>query len=333
MGRRANSADVAVLAGVSRSTVSYILNGSGRHTFPAETRRRVEAAAAQLSYIPHAAASSLRGGGYHGVLVALGRLPFASNVDKLLAQLTDALALTGRSLLTWTAGGDARLADVLRDVNPGVVVEVMPLSASDRAAAVGVGIPVVSIAPSVEHLEQAVGALQVQHLLSLGHRRFGIVSVGDGPLATLNDNRAAGVRLAARLHGLLAPEQAVPGDLDGAVEALRVVLRGWTRGPSPVTAVCCFNDLFAAAAVAAAAAEGIAVPARLSVVGVDAEPFGQVVTPSLTTVQYDFRGAASYIAALIRSEIDEEDVDREAGADTMLRLLSRQSTGPVPTAR
>ncbi|MEZ0493918.1 LacI family DNA-binding transcriptional regulator [Kineococcus sp. TBRC 1896] len=322
---------MAAAAGVSRSTVSYVLSGSTRHSFPEETRRRVEEAASRLAYIPHAAARSLRGGDYHCVLVALGRLPFAGNVDRLLGQLTDALAQRGRSLLTWTAGGGARLADVLRDVNPGVVVEVMPLTADDRSAARGAGIPVLSIAHSVEHLERAVGALQVQHLVALGHRRLAHVTVEDALLATLSANRAQGVRLAARAHGLAVPPHVVPGALTDAGEALRPVLRRWVGGRHPVTAVCCFNDLFAGAVLLAAAREGIDVPGDLSVVGVDADPFGALLTPTLSSVRYDFAGAAAFIADSIRSELDRGAPG--GGRDRMLDLVAAGSTGPAPRRR
>ncbi|HET9383256.1 MAG TPA: LacI family DNA-binding transcriptional regulator, partial [Streptomyces sp.] len=56
------SADVARLAGVSRATVSYVLNNTSAVRISEPTRRRVHAAARELGYVPHAAARSLRAG-------------------------------------------------------------------------------------------------------------------------------------------------------------------------------------------------------------------------------------------------------------------------------
>src|SRR4051812_43365688 len=70
--RRATSADVAREAGVSRATVSYVLNDTPHQKIPEATRRRVLEAAARLGYAPSAAARTLRTGRSD---VVLGMLP------------------------------------------------------------------------------------------------------------------------------------------------------------------------------------------------------------------------------------------------------------------
>lgn len=71
---RATRAEVAKMAGVSPSVVSYVLNGGPRNVAP-ETRRRVEEAIASLEYRPNAIAQALRGGrsGAIGVVVGAGQ--------------------------------------------------------------------------------------------------------------------------------------------------------------------------------------------------------------------------------------------------------------------
>ena len=62
MQKRTTSADVARAAGVSRATVSYVLNDTARQSIPERTRARVRAAAAELNYTPNPAARALRSG-------------------------------------------------------------------------------------------------------------------------------------------------------------------------------------------------------------------------------------------------------------------------------
>ncbi len=69
------SADVARLAGVSRATVSYVLNNNATVRISDPTRRRVREAALQLGYVPHAAARSLRAGHSRMVLLPSGHIP------------------------------------------------------------------------------------------------------------------------------------------------------------------------------------------------------------------------------------------------------------------
>lgn len=69
------SADVARLAGVSRATVSYVLNNNATVRISEPTRHRVREAAAHLGYVPHAAARSLRAGHSRLVLLPSGHIP------------------------------------------------------------------------------------------------------------------------------------------------------------------------------------------------------------------------------------------------------------------
>ncbi|MGW1288141.1 LacI family DNA-binding transcriptional regulator, partial [Streptomyces sp. NPDC002586] len=72
------SADVARLAGVSRATVSYVLNNTSAVRISEPTRRRVHEAARELGYVPHAAARSLRAGHSRMVLMPAPAIPVGS---------------------------------------------------------------------------------------------------------------------------------------------------------------------------------------------------------------------------------------------------------------
>jgi DNA-binding LacI/PurR family transcriptional regulator len=63
------------------------------------------------------------------------------------------------------------------------------------------------------------------------------------------------------------------------------VLRDWTGHPDPVTAVACYNDVCAAACLAAADRVGLNVPGDLAVIGLDDEPMSAFIRPALTTIR------------------------------------------------
>ena len=324
--RRPTAADVAAAAGVSRSTVSYILNGTNKQTFSAETVARVRGAAQDLSYTPHADARALRRGESGVVLLVLPDVPASVNFSKLVSALTDGVRAADRSLVSLALRPGNGLLDTLRDMSPTALLEVLPLRDEDRAAAGAVAIPVISMATSIQQLDDEAAALQVEHLAALGHRRLAVVTVsepGTLPFASARLKATAGT--AERL-GLPAPcATTVSGPPEMSIPGIATLLRQWMSGPDPVTAVCCFNDLIAGLVVAAAGASGINVPDELSVVGIDDEPLGALLMPHLTTVRYDYTGAGEYVRDQLRHVLDDgpDPATQRSGA---LQLVERSST-------
>ena len=97
MPRRPTSADVARAAGVSRTTVSFVLNGRRDVKIPEETRRRVLAAADSLGYHPHAPARQLAGGRSHSVALVLRQTPEQIAGDAVLAETLRGFATSARA--------------------------------------------------------------------------------------------------------------------------------------------------------------------------------------------------------------------------------------------
>jgi DNA-binding LacI/PurR family transcriptional regulator len=337
-GRRPTSADVAKRAGVSRATVSYVLSDSTRHSFPQPTRDRVFAAAEELGYTPHAAALALRKGESGVVLLVMEELPYGGNLANFLAALSDAVWQTGRSMVTWSPAGGQTLRDTLYHLNPRAVVALMPLPVTDRDALASAGIPLVPTAygfptedvlpDSTLRLELTVGALQVQHLAALGHRRIGVISLDDDRLRILAASRREGAARAALDLGLELPRMLIlgPPDEDAVAMAART-LQAWVSSPQPVTGVCCYNDLYAGVALTAARAAGLGVPEDLSVIGVGDEPFGQFFGPALTTIRYDFADVAGYVSAWLRAVLDEGPMPATPTSQK-LEVVQRESATP-----
>lgn len=340
--RRPTSADVAARAGVSRSTVSYVLSGSTQHSFPQATRDRVLLAASELGYTPHAAARALRRGTSGVVLLVLADVPIGANLGSMLAEMTTAVAATGRSLVTWTGGVGPTLRETLAHLDPVVVLTMAPLAPAEADAVGNAGIPLVAMpyagsatqtvgpaAPSRGELQ--VGALQLQHLAAHGHRRVAVLTVAEPRLALFAHGRVEGVRRAALDLGLDQPPVLALGEPDDtAVEEVAGALTGWVRGPAPVTALCCYNDLYAAVALAAAARCGLRVPQDLSVAGIDDDPLGRFLAPPLTTIRFDFRDTARAVVEQVAAVLEGAPLPPPGPSSQVLRVVERASVGPPP---
>ncbi len=229
MPQRPTSKDVATLAGVSRTTVSFVMNDRSDVKIPEETRRRVRDAARELGYHPHASARRLAGGRTHVLALVLRQSPEQVAGDAVLAETLRGLAAAARTggfrvmvepfalddpMVTYTALLRAQHAD-------GLVISGPRVDDPSLAELVRDGFPIVLQgalpnidAPSVD-VDNVAGARgAVEHLISLGHRR--IACITNAPLVyTAAQERLDGYRLAMEAAGLdAAPELVAEGAFD-----------------------------------------------------------------------------------------------------------------------
>jgi DNA-binding LacI/PurR family transcriptional regulator len=92
-------------------------------------------------------------------------------------------------------------------------------------------------------------------------------------------------------------------------------VRRWRDAEPAVTGICAYNDELALALLAGARREGVDVPGRLAVIGVDDIPGAAASLPALTTVRADTPALASYIAETIRRKLDGRPTGRRPGSD------------------
>ena len=137
------SADVARESGVSRTTVSYVLNGTAGTSISEATRRRVLEAAERLGYAPSAAARTLRSGRSDLVLCVLPDWPVGPVVETMLDHLADELAERELSVLVHHVRGDRPLSHLWRAVTPRTVVGLTPFEPDEVRAMRRAGIQVV----------------------------------------------------------------------------------------------------------------------------------------------------------------------------------------------
>src|SRR4051812_35659019 len=142
--RRVTSADVARLAGVSRATVSYVMNDTPRQTISADTRTRVLDAAARLGYAPSAAARTLRTGRSDVVLCLLPDWPIGTEVGSLLGNLSTALARQGLTLVVHPGNREDRpMFEIWKAITPAAVIAYTDFSPGELEAMRAAGVALV----------------------------------------------------------------------------------------------------------------------------------------------------------------------------------------------
>jgi len=293
---------VAALAGVSRATVSRVVNGSPKVS--PVVRAQVERAVAKLGYVPNRAARSLvtRRADSVALVVSEPRARFFSEpfFAGMVRGVSAALAETGvqlllliardlpdrRRLRRYVVGGhvDGVLLASLHgdDPLPGAleragVPAVLVGRPADRA--VNQGMP----ASYVDADNRGGAAKAVEHLARRGRRRIATIT---GPLDMgVGLDRLEGYRNGLAAAGLAAEEELVEtGDFTeegGAAAMARLLAR---PGP-PVDAVFAASDLMAAGALRALRAASRRVPEDVAVVGFEDSAVARYAQPPLTTVR------------------------------------------------
>lgn len=340
MQRRITSYDVARAAGVSQTTVSFVLNQVAEASISDETRRRVLAAAEELDYIPDAAAQTLGRGRTQIIGVVVSTLD-----DPFIGALVQAIESAARDrgfvvILSISDDIPDREMAAARMLQSRRVDGV--IAASSRVGALyqehldRPRVPVVlinSLAGPGDRLVFSVGVdnrhggcLATDHLIRRGHRR--IAYVASPPDRGDNQERLAGYRQALVEAGLaFDPSLVVQGTAlsDGGQKALPVLL---ALDPPP-SAVFCYNDMTAIGLIDAARKAGLSLPADLAVVGFDDIVFAQFCHPPLTTITQPIAAMGQGAIDLMRALLSDEGHSALPGPDVTLKgqLTVRASSG------
>jgi DNA-binding LacI/PurR family transcriptional regulator len=322
--------EVAVKAGVSAATVSYVLNDS-RKVRP-ETEQRVLWAAKELGYQPNSTARSLAVGhsSIFGLIVPDISNPFFPEVTKAF-QLE--AALYGMETMVMDGNKEPQrtrsMVDRLLGLQvPGILFLTTQVDTSLKeylankgicAAYLGFG----AAGPKISNitLEQHEGIRQaVHHLTELGHRRVGFIG---GP----TDGVFAQRRKAAFLDAASA------ADIETRVFDSDLTVQGGYFGCSRLlagfdaTAIMAGNDLMAIGALHYAYDRQIAVPAALSVIGYDDITFSQFTQPALTTVSVPRADIGRLAVQALWHMVDSGGPGVEHVVKT--KLVVRQTTAAV----
>lgn len=331
--RRPTINDIARLAGVSKKTVSRVINAS---PFVREdTRERIEAVIAELGYAPDPQARGLA----YGRAFLVGLVydnPNPQYVVNMQLGLLDGMRGSGFELVVHPC--DRASPTFLDDLRSFVerqrlygVILTPSVSEDERAAKLmaEIGCAYVRVASvsldSPEHMietrDRLGGREAAEHLADLGHRKIAFVS--GPPTFRSSHERRDGFEEALAQRGVkLDKGYVVEGayTYDSGVEKGRQLL----SMPEPPTAIFAGNDEMAAGVLQAARQLGVRVPEDLSVVGFDDFQIASRLWPTLTTVRTPTREIGRLAVELLMGREDD-------GRDPQNRLPSlvvRESTAP-----
>jgi len=339
---RPTQVDVARLAGVSRATVSYVLNGvtEGRVPISDETRRRVLDAIEELGYEPDARAQALRSGTTNTIALIIPDLRNPHYCEYATGIEEAARAAGYHLLLSSTTLNDEYAVDIFKDLSrrrfDGLIIASSFILESDEAQATLAhirkrGLPIVELSEnygvdSVAADYREATKEVMSYLLSLGHRRIGLIygvaghEVAEDRLQPYRDTlSAAGISVEADLI-----VECGPTIEDGYQASLKLL-----KLASRPTAIITINDLLAIGALRAVADLGLHIPADLSLVGYDNIPMANYFVPRLTTVTKDAHTLGTQAFEVLLARMQTPGLPRQR-IHSPARLIIRESTGQAP---
>lgn len=341
--------DVARLAGVSPTTVSFVLSGNLRAdgSIGEETRQRVLDVAEQLRYKPNRVAKAMISGQTKMLALFLSRTSAETNLRVLggaftaanelgyvlkIEQLSGA-ALTAEAVersFEWRVAGALAIdldAPSLELLAREYQRHELPFAYADTAVSVPSGFRVCS--------DDDAGIREVvDYLFALGHRRFAFSGGStDSPISQL---RAASFRTKMRELGLTLPEQNVVASPWGNVAANDEAARHLLTQTERPTAIVCAGDTLAMSVVRVARELGLDIPGQLSVTGYGNNPLAAWCAPALSSVEQPFdemgHRCVEYLVQAAEASVSNDESALLQPVNLLLstRWMPRASTAPPP---
>lgn len=327
--------DVAVAAGVSTATVSRALTDPEK--VRPDTLARVLSEVKRLGYVPDALGRALASSKTHTIGAIMPTLDHAIFARAIQA-MQQTFARSGYQLLVaahdYDRGVEAAALRSMIDRR----VDAIVLVGTDHAPEVWELLKTIPqpVAltwslhrrfDSIGFDNQKAGRVAAEHLLALGHSRFGMLS---GRLRH-NDrarDRLAGVRAALAAQGLELPDERVI-EHSFSIAAGRLGMQQFLASNVHPTAVIGGNDLLAIGGMVEAQARGVRVPEDMSCVGIDDLELAAHMSPALTTIRLPTADLGHRCAVQVLTRLAGDPGEQKICLP--LELIVRSSTGPCRT--
>jgi LacI family transcriptional regulator len=340
-----NSNEIARLAGVSRSTVSRVINNYPN--VPPETRQKVMKIIEQYNYFPNISAQVLAGKKAKSIgvfLVARGHVSSDVLTNLLITSVIEGASDCGYYAVT----------NIIRDIKDTESIKTVKEMFFQRRIDGGIFIGTNNHEPLIEELiaegfivgvvdQDLPGRLEpnrvvfnvaneegsvqaVDYLVSLNHRNIGVIN-GDlnryaGP------SKFQGFMKGMKKHGLTIHDNWVlPGDfsVEGGYHAAQILLKKSKQLP---TALFAANDSTAFGAMRAFEEHSIRIPEDISIIGFDDHTLSQYVKPALTTIRVEFAQMMKDLSKKLIEVIECEAKNPIIKVKVSTKLLVRESCKP-----
>jgi len=333
MATRVTIADIAQQAGVSKTTVSRVLND--KPDVDANTRERILGIIKETGYVPNPAATGLVTGSTKllGLLVSSLYHPWVLEVIRGVAETIEDTAYEMVLYTTSSAQGNQEL--FARALNNGLtdgLVVMLPADGEEFLSSLyHGGFPIVLIddrglshgLPCVRAANREGAYKATSHLISLGHRQIGFVS-GPEEYGCCRE-RLVGYKLALEEAGLpFSPQLVRHGDFSETVGA--AIVGEWLDTGSFPRAIFVASDEMACGALESVKARGQSVPDDIVIVGFDDLPSASHVDPPLTTVRQPLHDMGKKAMEILLEQIAGKEVSLD-GVELETELIIRESCG------
>lgn len=310
--------DIARLANVSPTAVSFVLNG--KDGVSTATREKVHAVIAATNYRPNP--SSLRLSYRKSFNIALVYPPSASPFADLyyyeIARgLTDQLSAAGYNVVfakMQSTGKDHNLPRILASNDADGIILLQDMDPASLSRIESLDIPFVMVdihKPDLVHThvsvdsEKSINAV-VQYLINQGHTK--IAFLGSDWLPGYYLQCLAGYQSALATNGLPIQAGWLQKSANSQVETAVCISRLLKCTEKP-TAICCMGDAYAVDAIKFIKESGLSVPKDISIISIDDILLSQYIDPPLTTVRYDKEEMGQIAARLLLDKMAGKPVE------------------------
>lgn len=295
--KRATSFDVAKLAGVSRTTVSFVLNNVPGVSISAATRKKVIEAARSLKYHPNASGRKLSSGKSKMIgLVLLQRAEQVYN-DALLLQVLMGIEATAcqhgyNVLLRHITGSDHDgYTNLVHENHVDGIIFSGPLQEDPELQELHHGgFPIIlmgqmpnSDIPFVDVNAELGSQRAVEHLISSGHERIGMITNASYRYSSAQQRRDGYIN--ALMNAGLAVDTSIIKEGDFTPSSGFTAMNAILKTPSPPTAVFVASDVVAIGAMQAIKLHNLRIPEDIAIIGFDDIPIAEYLEPSLSTIR------------------------------------------------
>lgn len=327
--KRVTSADVAREVGVSRATVSYLLNNTPGQKISDDTRRKVLEAASRLGYTPNRNARALRLGRSDIVLLPLGDAPLSHVFGHVINACSAALNRQGFTLVAdatkypspdqaadaWLRLGPAAFIDLILPADHAAVVQMTRAG----VARVTAEIDLPSHFSAMDIISVEARRLQLSHVINSGATEVVYAApstVYESPKSPLLLQALDAVAADTNIRLRHETVEATP-------ESVRAAAAVWAK--DDCDAVCGNSDDLALPILTALVDLGVDVPGAMQVIGIDDIPASSAVTPTMSSVSAMVEQFSSSLASAVKDAVLDPSKPVEYAVPE-LSVIEREST-------